>query len=162
MQITTDRPLTPNFRLFELTGTTLDKYQDQNRDLTADQIDKLTQVARLLEHVRYVLAEPLVIHSGYRCPDLNQAIGGSPVSQHLLCEAADFMPITMDLGQAFRIIQKDLTTNRSNVGQLIFETADRPYGVTSWIHISLGMPYREQARCNQVLRMENGVYTRIA
>jgi len=38
-------------------------------------------------------------------------------------------------------------------GQLIVEQAQRGYSKSIWIHISLGKPYRDPARCGEVLRM---------
>lgn len=156
-----NRNLTDHFTLFELTKTNHADFQEKNRDLNPLQIVKLENVARLLEHVRVVLGVPLLIHSGYRCPELNKAVKSTDKSQHLLCEAADFTPSNLDLGDAFRVLWRDIKDNGANVGQLIHETDMRPYGVTSWIHISLGMPYRDEAKCKQILRMEHGVYTRL-
>src|SRR5262245_56488430 len=97
-----DRKLSDHFTLYDLTKTSHAQFQDENRDLNPLQIMKLGQVADLLEHVMFVLDTPLTITSGYRCPDLNKAVGSSERSQHLLCEAADFVPGKLDLGTAFR------------------------------------------------------------
>lgn len=155
-----DQNLTDHFTLFDLTKTNRERFQEQNRDLSPIQIQKLTSLAKLLEHVRFILMVPILIQSGYRCLELNNAVGSTERSQHLLCEAADFVPQGYDLPEAFRALRKDMK-NGTNVGQLIFETAMREYGPTSWIHISLGTPYRDQARCQQVLRMENGSYQKL-
>lgn len=160
--MTPDRKLSDNFSLYELTATNRADLQETNRELTDDQIDRLKKLARLLEHIRFVLGAPLLIHSGYRCPPLNAAVGSSSRSQHLLCEAADFIPKGLDLGESFRKVWKDIVDNGTNVGQLIHETAKRDYGSTSWIHVSLGVPFRDSAKCKQILRMENGVYTLLA
>lgn len=157
-----DKELTEHFSLYDLTQTSWPQFQEKNRDVNELQIAKLTQVAKLLEHVTFVLSAPLKVTSGYRCPDLNKAIGSTERSQHLLCEAADFVPQGMDLGEAFRMLWADIKDKKTNAGQLIYETAPRPGGFTSWIHISLGTPYRDEARCKQILRMENGKYTRLA
>jgi hypothetical protein len=157
-----DRNLTENFTLYELTRTSREEFQEKNRLLTFAQEEKLLQVARLLEHVRYVLGTPLIITSGYRCPELNSAIGSTERSQHLKCEAADFIPGRQDIGDAFRRLWRDIKDTGTNVGQLIHETAPRSYGFTSWIHISLGTPYREESKTKQILRMENGKYTLLA
>lgn len=137
-------------------------FQEKNRDVTEAQILKLGAVARLLEHVQFVLQTPLIVTSGYRCKVLNDAVGSTDKSQHLLCEAADFIPEKQDLGFAFRMLWRDIKDNKTNVGQLIHETASRPYGVTSWVHISLGIPYRPEEKCKQILRMEAGKYTLLA
>lgn len=154
--------LTDHFDLYDLTKTNWAKYQDMNREVDKTQIVKLTVLAKLMEHVMFVLSTPLTITSGYRCPELNKAIGSSEKSQHLLCEAADFIPGQQDLGTSFRTLWRDIKDNGANVGQLIHETTARPYGYSSWIHISLGAPYREESKNKQILRMEGGVYTRLA
>lgn len=44
---------------------------------------------RVLQPLRDRVGHPLRINSGYRCPDLNRAVGGVPASQHVRGEAAD-------------------------------------------------------------------------
>lgn len=52
----------------------------------------LPDLCAVLEAVRAkVGGVPLAITSGYRCPDHNKAVGGSPQSQHLLGKAADIV-----------------------------------------------------------------------
>jgi len=157
-----DFNLTEHFTFYELTKTSIKELQEKNRELTTAQLSKLINLARLLEHVRYILQEPLVITSGYRCPELNKRIGSKSTSQHILCEAADFVVKSRDLGDIFRELWRDVKDKKPNVGQLIHETADRPYGQTSWIHISLGEPYRDSKKCGQILRMLDGKYTLLA
>jgi len=43
-----------------------------------------------LDRVRRLLRYPLDISSGYRCPELNAAVGGAPDSQHAQGLAVDF------------------------------------------------------------------------
>jgi len=159
---TKDRQLTEHFTLFELTKTTMDRYQAENRVITDAQIVKAVELARLLEHVRHVLNEPLIVSSGYRCKGLNKAVGSTDASQHILFEAADIVPANMPVPEAFRLLSFDIRNKGTNVGQLIEETAARPYGVTSWIHISLGLPYRSKDRNRQVLRMKDGKFELLA
>ena len=44
---------------------------------------------QILEPARQAYGKPIVIQSGYRCTQLNQAVGGVPNSQHRTGEAAD-------------------------------------------------------------------------
>jgi zinc D-Ala-D-Ala carboxypeptidase len=94
---------------------------------------------------------PLVPSSGYRCEALNYAIGGSSTSQHMKFEACDFRIVGADLTEVFTWIWKE-----SNLpfGQLILEgwTKNKP----SWIHISLGEPYRPLRLSRQVKTMNAG------
>jgi hypothetical protein len=45
-------------------------------------VANLRVLARGLDRVRRLLGHPLVINSGYRCPELNVAVGGAARSQH--------------------------------------------------------------------------------
>ena len=49
------------------------------------------------------LGHDLDISSGYRCPELNSAVGGSPTSQHCMGLAADFT--CEDFGSPLEIAQ---------------------------------------------------------
>lgn len=46
-------------------------------------------VVKLLQPLRKAYGKRMVINSGYRCPELNKAVGGAPTSQHVKGEAAD-------------------------------------------------------------------------
>ncbi len=46
-------------------------------------------VDNLLQPLRDVWGGPIFINSGYRCPELNKAVGGVPTSQHTKGQAAD-------------------------------------------------------------------------
>lgn len=46
-------------------------------------------VERVLQPLRDRVGHPLRINSGYRCPELNRAVGGVATSQHVKGEAAD-------------------------------------------------------------------------
>lgn len=46
-------------------------------------------VLAVLQPLRDRWGQPLHVNSGYRCPELNEAVGGVPGSQHLKGEAAD-------------------------------------------------------------------------
>lgn len=46
-------------------------------------------VDNILQPLRDAWGKPLFINSGYRCLELNKAVGGVPTSQHVLGMAAD-------------------------------------------------------------------------
>lgn len=46
-------------------------------------------VDEVLQPLRTAWGKPLAINSGYRCPELNKAVGGVATSQHVKGEAAD-------------------------------------------------------------------------
>lgn len=43
----------------------------------------------VLQPLRDKLGKPMHVNSGYRCKELNEAVGGVPTSQHMKGEAAD-------------------------------------------------------------------------
>lgn len=43
----------------------------------------------VLDPIRRMWGKPIIVNSGYRCPKLNAAVGGSATSQHMKGEAAD-------------------------------------------------------------------------
>lgn len=49
-------------------------------------------VLEVLQPLRDAWGAPLSVNSGWRCAELNAAVGGSPSSQHLKGEAADVCP----------------------------------------------------------------------
>ena len=53
----------------------------------------VTALHELVDHVLDPLREawggPIHVNSGYRCPELNKVVGGTPYSQHQRGEAAD-------------------------------------------------------------------------
>lgn len=66
-------------------------------------------VNRLLQPVRDHLDARMNVSSGYRCPELNEEIGGSATSQHPLGEAADvWCPVYTPYQIARAIIELDL------------------------------------------------------
>lgn len=158
-----DQKLTEHFSLYDLTQTTHFQFQEMNRQITDDQIVKLKNVAELAELLWLILGVPLIASSGYRCPALNQFVGSTPRSQHLLCEALDSVPKGMSVEDAFKKLRQAAKEGKFSFGQLIYEKAARGYtgGVVEWIHISLGKPYRDVSRCGEILTMNDGNYQMI-
>ena len=66
---------------------------------------QLKYTASTLEEIRAILGVPMKITSGFRNVALNKAVGGSPTSGHAKGLCADFIPIGMDVNDAFELIQ---------------------------------------------------------
>lgn len=97
-----------------------------------DGVDKLRALcANILEPVRARFGRPVTVNSGYRCPALNRAIGGSSRSQHMLCEAVDFEVSGVANWEVAAWVRDNLAFD-----QLILEayTAGRPD--SGWVHAS--------------------------
>lgn len=80
-----------SFREFEATDYAQFKYGNIIRDVAVrNNIVELT--TQILQPMRDAWGKPLQITSGYRCPELNAKVGGSPTSAHLAGLAADIRP----------------------------------------------------------------------
>ena len=115
---------------------------------TALVIENLTLLAnKCLQPIRSHFNRALLISSGYRCIELNIAIGGVKTSQHCKGEAVDFIVKGVDISTVIQWIRNNL-----DFDQLIDEYSGKKH----WIHIS----YRKGRNRKQVLRYKNGVYTK--
>lgn len=134
--------LSPHFTLSEMSRTSSGLYNGP----TIDKITALTVLCTtLLEPVRNRFG-PVSIHSGYRGPAVNAAIGGSKSSQHMKGEAADFHCPGATLEHVMRWI---VVESGLSYGQVILEGHTK--GEPTWIHLSLGAPYRLGSSCMQAL-----------
>lgn len=59
-----------------------------------------------LQALRDALGKPVIVLSGYRCPEHNKAVGGSRYSQHMLGNAADIRVNGMTPAQLEEAAQK--------------------------------------------------------
>jgi zinc D-Ala-D-Ala carboxypeptidase len=136
--------LSPHFTFDELTSTGHANLQAKNREEAKAKLPALTALAEMLEAVRAHFGKPLKVNSAFRGPSVNAAVGGSKTSQHMLGEAADFSVVGVDDAEVHRWI---CTASGLKFGQCILE---RPPG-RSWVHLSLGAPWRPAAKCGQAL-----------
>ena len=85
-------------------------------------------VTNVLDRLRSEWGRPIIVTSGYRCKELNAAVGGARYSQHLKGQAAD---IVSDDFEAFRrFVRRWCKDNEFD--QCIFEHS----GCKEWVHIS--------------------------
>ncbi len=150
--------MTPHFLFPEFVVTEVRSLQALNTERARDHMAALLELANLLERVRGIWNRPLVIHSAFRCRELNEQIGGAKESQHILGEAADFHIPGLDLTSVFDVLRGPGSPIAGRFGQLILEDGDGD-GHPSWIHLSLGSPYRSSAKCGQVLRFNGKTYS---
>lgn len=123
--------LSENFTLKELTDSNTAVQLGIDNTPPGDVVTKLQALAvNVLQPLRNWYGKPICISSGYRCPRLNIAVGGSKTSQHLRGEAAD-IDIKGDLTagrKMFEYIKNNLVFD-----QLIWEHDKRG---CYWVHIS--------------------------
>jgi zinc D-Ala-D-Ala carboxypeptidase len=90
-------------------------------------ITHLSLVAATMERIRTLLGNsPIVIHSGYRSPQVNKAVGGVATSAHCRGLACDF--VCPGFGTPYEVALAVLRSD-TDYDQLILE-----YG---WVHVGL-------------------------
>ena len=82
--------ISKNFTLEELTASaTANAKGIRNNPGQTDVVNLCALVHHVLQPLRDAMGHEVKIGSGYRCPRLNQAVGGVSNSQHMNGEAAD-------------------------------------------------------------------------
>lgn len=118
------------FSIKEMCKSSTAKKLNINNTPPADIEKNLTVlIEECLDPIREKFGNPIMVTSGYRCPQLNAACGGSPTSAHKLGQAADID--TSDNTRLWDVI----TSGDFKWTQLINEYPDDD-GEPSWIHIS--------------------------
>lgn len=126
--------LTPHFSLAELTASNTAKARGIDNTPAPEHLDKLILTAELLERVRTLLGCPVIVTSGYRCMQLNIAVGGVTSSDHARGQAADI--VAPGFGTPYQVAKKLAPmVSQLGIGQLILE------GVKGkqWVHVSTRM-----------------------
>ena len=123
--------ISKNFTLDELTASATAK---QMHIINAPGVDEVCNLCALVHNVlqplRDAMGEAIKIGSGYRCPQLNKAVGGVSNSQHVNGEAADLC-IDGDLKKGKRWFEWIKT--HCKFDQLIWEHNAKG---TYWVHVS--------------------------
>lgn len=118
--------LTEHFTLAEFTRSQVAARRGIDNTPDEQVFENLATLCELiLEPLRVNLGIPIRINSGFRCPELNSAIGGSRFSQHMTGNASDIdVPGMEPIDVAQKIIDLGLPFD-----QLIHE-------FQSWVHVS--------------------------
>ena len=136
--------LSANFPLSELTKSQTAVRKNIKNEPSTAHVENLIHLAEtVLQPVRDHFGKPVVISSGYRSPELCEAIGSSSKSQHARGEAADFEIMGIDNMQLATWINKN-----TNFDQLILEFYEPGDPNSGWVHCSA---VREGSRA-QVLK----------
>lgn len=99
---------------------------------TGEHLENLKRVLEyVVEPVRVHYGVPFIPNSGYRCPELNEAVGGNPNSQHCKGQAIDFELPNVDNKEVAFWIKDNL-----DYDQLILEFYDGIDPNSGWIHVS--------------------------
>lgn len=138
--------LTPHFTLEEMTASeTADRHGIDNTP-SPEHLANLERLARFLEDVKAALGgKPVMINSAYRGPAVNEKVGGSKSSQHMIGCAADIRVPGMNP----REVCQAIIASGLPFDQLIQEFYDPEKKAGGWTHISVpndaGSTPRKQA-----------------
>lgn len=126
--------LSKNFSLLEFTRSdTADRLGINNRPVF-EHVLNLSFLASKMEVMRRILDDrPISITSGYRCHQLNIAVGGSATSDHLKGLACDFFK---PIGYSNSELKVLFLSQFGNFDQIII--------YPSFIHVGLGSQMRRQ------------------
>ena len=127
----------PNFPQHEFEASQNAARKGIDNSLPADKLDDMVKVSWWLQELRNKINRihrtesrarelPVIITSGYRCPELNTAIGGSSTSQHMRAQAVDIHVPGMTARQLVDFIAEHMT----GYDQMIEE-----FG--RWVHVSV-------------------------
>lgn len=133
--------LSPNFTLAEyIASETAARRGIDNTPREAMVLSNLRRMAAVMEEIRLVLGVPVLVTSGYRCLELNRAIGSGDGSAHVRGLATDF--IAPKFGVPYDVCRAiEPQVERLDIDQLIYEH--------TWVHVGL----RESGARNQVMTL---------
>lgn len=139
------------FSIKELCKSSTAKKLNIDNTPSAEIEKKLTVlIEECLDPIREKFGKPIMVTSGYRCPQLNAACGGSPTSEHKTGFAAD-----IDTSDNIRLWDV-ITSGDFKWTQLINEYPDDD-GEPSWIHISYDP---NNLKCEKLI-CKNNKYTKL-
>jgi hypothetical protein len=138
--------ISDHFTLEEMTSSSRAKQLGLANIPEDDDLPNLIQLCTtLLEPIREMIGAPMHINSGYRCPQLNAAVGGVSNSAHMTGRAADFIVPQWDLSLVWsKVKEMDLPYD-----QLIWEYNRMG---SQWIHIAIAKPGEEPRK--QILELQ--------
>ena len=136
--------LSENFTLFEFTHSTKADALGLDNTPNAMQIANMQAWCdQIGEPIRKHYNAPVRITSGFRCPELNRAVGGASNSQHLFGQAADIHIDGVRNDDLWNFItNKD---NGINYDQCIAERLSKDDGAKGWVHVSCAIKNRKDA-----------------
>lgn len=132
------------FRLSEFIKSATAKRLGIDNTPTFEIVDNLNRLADYLDSIREKFGKPILVSSGYRCPLLNQAVGGAVNSQHLKGLAADL--VCSDMEKLLSIIRES-----KGFDQLI--TEHNKGSKSYWIHVSVA-PVFGRPRNQVIINLE--------
>lgn len=121
-----------------LYSDTAKRLKIDNTPVSDEIVDNIQYLMDRLDEIREGYGKPIYINSAYRCPKLNESVGGVSSSYHQLGLAADLR---------FDSELKDYIVNNCQFGKLIEERSKS----ATWLHIQFCKNRNEET--NKVIYM---------
>ena len=129
--------LSPHFTIGELTKTKVNLRNVPNEE----QVENLKRLCGWLEQLRRRWNnlygegdDPIIINSGFRSPEVNKAVGGATLSNHLTGCAVDIRCIGIEQALRYATILLDISDmNSEDYDELLIEQKGHSY----WIHFAV-------------------------
>lgn len=132
--------ISDNFTLEEMySSSTANKYKIDNTPTAEVQKRIVKLVTEVLQPIRDAWGQPIIVSSGYRCPKLNEKVGGAKNSQHAYGTAVDFHTKSDKLEdnmKLFNLVVKMAKEGKIKCRQIIFEYGKKNVG-PDWVHVSI-------------------------
>ena len=129
------------FTIKELTYSKTAEEKNINNSPDINIQKHLEELIKFLNPLREAWGEPILVSSGFRCPELNKAVNGSETSAHLMGYAVDLVPKDMKDWNDFITFLKDYLKDKL-FDQFIIETS----GSFKWAHLGLYNNKNQQRR----------------
>ena len=145
--------LSKNFTYEELCHSNVAERRGiNNRPRTKEEEKKVIKNLRnlcfeVLQRLRDHLGSPVIINSGYRCPELNVAVGGVKNSQHCRGEAADIRIASPKQGREWAAWIED----NCRFDQMLLE---RNKNGAVWLHVSCKRDASKNRQSFKILKVE--------
>ena len=133
------------FTIEELSKSDIAEQQEIDNTPPDNIKENLKKLIEFLNPLREAWGSAIRINSGYRCPELNQAIGGVATSAHCEGWAVDMCPINKKFTKFKQFIVDYLKDK--NFDQAIIEKNGR----SQWIHLGLWSKGRQR---KQIFKIE--------
>lgn len=136
------------FKLSEFLASDTARKKGIDNTPSFEVVASLEELAEVLDGIRAAWGSGIRVTSGYRCPELNKAVGGVANSGHLRGVSADLQPVNGRQTDFNKFVIAYVASAGVKFDQLIKEKS----GASDWLHISLWSDKWQQR--GQILNIE--------
>lgn len=105
-------------------------------------------IEKVLDPIREDWGSPIIVSSGYRCPELNKAVGGVKTSGHLYGYCAD-LQVKGDLRKFSNFVIEWMKEHQMKYDQIIWEKC----GNVTWLHFCwIGKDGKQRMKCFDIVK----------